>query len=62
MIVSSPIGDMPFTPERLVVHHGTITMYGFMGAWPSRVEMQVSDVASLARLVLPRWLRRRGKR
>lgn len=54
MIVSSPIGDMPFTPERLSVQGGVITLHGSMGAWPSRVQMKPADVASFAKLVVPR--------
>jgi hypothetical protein len=54
MIVSSPIGDMPFTPERLRLERGAVIINGSMGAWPSRVQVQASDIPHLARLVLPK--------
>jgi hypothetical protein len=57
MIVSSPIGDMPFTPERLSVRGGVLTLHGSMGAWPSQVTMSPADVASAARLLAPRTRR-----
>jgi hypothetical protein len=57
MIVSSPIGDMPFTPERVSVRGGVLILHGSMGAWPSQVTMTAADVANAARLLAPRTRR-----
>lgn len=53
MIVSSPIGDMPFKPERLSVRDGALTLHGSMGVWPSQVQMTPADVANLTKLFVP---------
>ena len=54
MIVSSPIGDLPFTPDRFRYRGGAVTLEGSMGAWPAQVHVQVSDVPAFARLLVPR--------
>ena len=54
MIVSSPIGDMPFKPEHLSIRRGAVVLDGSMGAWPARVQMQPSDIPHLVRLVVPK--------
>jgi hypothetical protein len=51
MRVSSPIGDLPFTPERIRVSRGGIDVDGSMGAWPAHVHVDAADLPRLARLL-----------
>jgi hypothetical protein len=50
MKVASPIGDFPFEVSRLVTTRRGVTVHGCMGAWPARVEVDVSDLPHLARV------------
>jgi hypothetical protein len=49
MKVTSPVGDFPFTVERIRVEDGRLVVHGRMGAWPSRVELAAADLPALAR-------------
>ena len=51
MIVSSPIGELPFVPTRLRYHARGLTMEGQMGAWPASVQIGVNDTAAILRLI-----------
>jgi hypothetical protein len=51
MRVSSPIGDLPFTPERVRITRAGVEIDGTMGAWPAHVHMDAADVPALARLL-----------
>ena len=50
MKVASPIGDFPFEVSRLVATRRGVTVYGLMGAWPARVEVDVADLPHLVRM------------
>jgi len=51
MIVSSPIGELPFVPTRLKYHARGLTMEGQMGAWPASVQIGVNDTTAILRMV-----------
>lgn len=51
MRVSSPIGDLPFTPERVRVTRAGVEIDGAMGAWPAHVHLDAADLPALARLL-----------
>jgi hypothetical protein len=51
MKVSSPIGELPFEPQRLSVKDGEIEIGGVMGAWPAHVRIGAGDLPALARLL-----------
>ena len=50
MKVSSPIGELPFEPQRVSVTRRGIEISGVMGAWPAHVHLDTSDLPALARL------------
>jgi hypothetical protein len=56
MRVSSPIGDLPFVPERVRVSRDGVEIDGAMGAWPAHVHLDASDLPALARLLPLRTL------
>ena len=51
MRVSSPIGDLPFTPERVRVSRAGVDIDGTMGAWPAHVHVNAADLPGLVRLL-----------
>ena len=51
MRVSSPIGDLPFTPLKLRYHDRALQVDGVMGAWPAQVQIGVADLPAVLRLV-----------
>jgi hypothetical protein len=51
MRVSSPIGDLPFVPERVRVSRDGVDIDGAMGAWPAHVHVDAADLPALARLL-----------
>jgi hypothetical protein len=53
MRISSPVGEFPMTVESLAVEGRRLVVRGAMGAWPTEVRLEASDVAGLAR-ALPR--------
>lgn len=57
MKVSSPIGDLPFSPTGISLRGNHVEIAGHMGAWPAYVSISAADVPELARIV-PRgvWL------
>ena len=50
MIVSSPIGELPFEPTALRMRGGRVEVEGLMGAWPALVAIEPADLPSLLRL------------
>jgi hypothetical protein len=50
MNVSSPVGDFPFTTERVSIEEGHLLIRGRMGAWPTAIEMEAQDLAQACRL------------
>ncbi len=50
MKVTSPVGDFPYTVERLAWRDGTFVVDGRMGTWPARVEIAPRDLGHIARL------------
>jgi hypothetical protein len=53
MKVSSPIGELPFDPQKVRISDGGVRVEGVMGAWPAQVTITASDLPSLLRLALP---------
>jgi hypothetical protein len=51
MKVSSPIGDLPFEPRHLHLSSRGLEVEGAMGAWPAKVQVDMSDIPALARLL-----------
>jgi len=51
MTVSSPIGELPFEPRKLIVRPGGIQIEGAIGAWPARVQIDARDLPALGRLL-----------
>jgi hypothetical protein len=51
MRVSSPIGELPFEPRHVAISHRGVEVSGVMGAWPARVQIGVSDVPALLRIM-----------
>jgi hypothetical protein len=51
MRVSSPIGDLPFVPERMRLSRDGVEIDGAMGAWPAHVHVGAADLPALARLL-----------
>jgi hypothetical protein len=52
MKVKSPVGDFPFIIERIGLESRRLVLYGRMGAWPSRVELEGADLLTLGRRAL----------
>jgi hypothetical protein len=52
MKVKSPVGDFPFAIERIALESRRLVLYGRMGAWPSRVELEGADLLTLGRHAL----------
>lgn len=50
MRVTSPVGDFPYTVERLTWKDRALVVDGRMGTWPARVEIASRDLADVARL------------
>ena len=50
MKVTSPIGEMPFTPKRTRISRRGITIEGAMGAWPARVTVGAADLPGILRV------------
>lgn len=51
MKVSSPIGELPFTPQTLRYHDRGLRVEGVMGAWPAQVQIDLTDLPGMVRLV-----------
>jgi hypothetical protein len=54
MKVSSPIGELPFTPKALRLRKKAFELDGEMGAWPAKVEISFSDLPALLKVMA--WL------
>jgi len=53
MKIDSPIGELPFRPERLSIKKGAIVITGSMGAWPTKITYSPSDIP--ATVLLLKW-------
>ncbi|NJC73252.1 hypothetical protein HC031_26550 [Planosporangium thailandense] len=51
MKVSSPIGDLPFEPQRIAIKARRVEISGVMGAWPAHVQIDVKDLPALVRIL-----------
>lgn len=52
MRVSSPVGEFPFAIKRIGRRDGELVIFGRMGAWPSEVRIEPSDLRQVARWTL----------
>lgn len=52
MRVSSPVGEFPFSIERVGLRDGQPVIFGRMGRWPSEVRIEPSDLKQLACVTL----------
>ncbi|WP_166904553.1 hypothetical protein [Mycobacterium sp. DL440] len=50
MKVTSPVGEFPYTFERIRVEGSRIVAEGRMGTWPARIEVGVSDIPPAIRI------------
>lgn len=51
MKVTSPIGDLPLSVDRLRPTRTGLTLEASMGAWPARIEINACDIPQLGRLI-----------
>jgi hypothetical protein len=51
MKVTSPVGEFPYTFERLRVEGTHIVAEGRMGTWPARIEVGVGDIPAPVRRI-----------
>jgi hypothetical protein len=51
MKIFSPIGDVPFTPNKLRIKNGCLILEGSMGAWPTKIQFDISDLPAVFKLV-----------
>lgn len=51
MNVSSPVGEFPYTLDRLELRGGALVLHGHMGTWPSRIEIEPADLPRIGRLL-----------
>lgn len=51
MRINSPIGNLPFEPRRLRVAQGHLLLDGSLGAWPTTVQIGLSDIQSIIRIL-----------
>jgi hypothetical protein len=50
MKVTSPVGEFPYTFERIRFEGTHIVAEGRMGTWPARIEAGVSDIPAAIRI------------
>ncbi len=53
MRVTSPVGDFPFTPQKVRIEGTSVVLDGAMGAWPATVRVEPRDVPELVRAIPP---------
>jgi hypothetical protein len=53
MRIKSPVGEFPMTVSSVGVEERRVVMRGAMGAWPTEVRLEASDLGALVR-ALPR--------
>jgi hypothetical protein len=51
MKVTSPVGEFPYTFERLRIEGTHIVAEGRMGTWPARIEVGVGDIPAPVRCI-----------
>jgi hypothetical protein len=50
MKVTSPVGEFPYTFERIRIEGTHIVAEGRMGTWPARIEVGVGDIPAPIRI------------
>ena len=50
MKVTSPVGEFPYTFERIRIEGSHLVAEGRMGTWPARIEVGISDIPPAARI------------
>ena len=50
MKVTSPVGEFPYTFERIRLQGTHLVAEGRMGTWPARIEMGVGDIPPAIRI------------
>ena len=50
MKVTSPVGEFPYTFERIRLRGTRLVAEGRMGTWPARIEMGVEDIPPAIRI------------
>jgi NADPH-dependent 2,4-dienoyl-CoA reductase/sulfur reductase-like enzyme len=55
MRIKSPVGEFPMTVERVGLEDRRVVVRGAMGAWPTEVRLESTDLRDLAS-ALPRRL------
>lgn len=50
MKVTSPVGEFPYTFERIRLEGSHLVAEGRMGTWPARIEVGVSDIPPPVRI------------
>lgn len=51
MKISSPIGNVPFTPNSIKIGKGVLIIDGSMGAWPVTIQIEPSDIPRILYLI-----------
>lgn len=49
MNVTSPVGDFPYTLDRVELRGGSMRVHGHMGTWPSQIEVVPADAVQVLR-------------
>lgn len=50
MKVTSPVGEFPYTFERIRLEGSTLVAHGRMGTWPARIEVGFADIPTSIRI------------
>lgn len=50
MKVTSPVGEFPYTFERIRIQGTRLVAEGRMGTWPARIEVGVADIPPAIRI------------
>ncbi|MDV3125875.1 hypothetical protein M1247_13180 [Mycobacterium sp. 21AC1] len=50
MKVTSPVGEFPYTFERIRIEGTHLVAEGRMGTWPARIEVGVADIPPAIRI------------
>lgn len=50
MKVTSPVGEFPYTFERIRIQGTHLVAEGRMGTWPARIEVGVTDIPPAIRI------------
>jgi hypothetical protein len=50
MKVTSPVGEFPYTFERIRLEGAHLVAEGRMGTWPARIEIGIADIPPAVRI------------